>query len=381
MALREVTLLLGACAMAVVVAAERNATRTLGLISSGAAAFYAAVVLLLVTAVMLSGAAMERTDLFVGYENHRIFNHVQTAALPMVLAVACAAELPRWHRRMAGFALVAGCFLLFASAGRGTFVALTVSSLMTGLLLGRQAWPVLKTLALAMAGGLAVFAVVFLLFPGVTQPVASSFSDYTVARIGSDQSRGYLWQVAWQQIVASPWFGIGPMHGAHWPNLKAAHPHNIYLQLAAEWGVPVLLLAVVGGAMFLRRMVGAIRVRVAPTRVGVALLIGCLAVAVDGVVSGNFVMPVSQVWIAVLIGWSVAWMRGEQHIAREAPAKAQGAAVLSVRAMAGAVLMMHFWLGWSIAPEVRNMDAHLARALESFPSERTQPRFWSHGRF
>ena len=53
----------------------------------------------------------------------------------------------------------------------------------------------------------------------------------------------------------------------------------------------------------------------------------------------------------------------------------------TVHGLASAALLMHLWLAWDIAPEARNLESYLEHARQAFPSERTQPRFWSHGRF
>jgi O-antigen ligase len=382
MALREMTLFLGMASIAAVVALTPGAARASAWTTSAASGLYAALVLSLATAALLSGAPLDRPALFVGYDNHRLFNHVQTAALPMALATACTAELPRALRRLAWLALVAGCALLFASAGRGTFVALLAAALVVWALVGPRAWHVVRALAVALTAGFLLFAVVFILLPWLSPVGVPAMADYAPGRITSDQARLYLWRLAWEQIASAPWLGIGPMHAAHWPNLKAAHPHNIYLQLAAEWGIPVLVATLAAGGAFVYRMVRAIGAAGASqSRMGTALAIGCLAVAADGFVSGNFVMPVSQVWIAVLVGWALAWMRAARSAEGEESRQALGASIWAARAIAAFALVMHLWLAWSIAPEVRDLEAHLERAREDFPSERTQPRFWSHGRF
>jgi O-antigen ligase len=277
--------------------------------------------------------------------------------------------------------MAVGFALLFASAGRGTAVALVAGTAVTWAAVGRTAWPVVRALAVACAAGLALFAVVFLWLPWLTSGGAGPMADYAVSRLGSDQARGYLWQVALDQIRAAPWLGIGPMHAAHWPNLKAAHPHNLYLQVAAEWGLPMALLLLAVIATAFARLGRCLRSATHDVPVGVALAIGCVAVLVDGLVSGNFVMPVSQVWIAVLAGWTVAWCRANP-VAGARPGRATGGHSRWVgTATALLALVAHLWLAASIAPEVEDLAAHLSQSREAFPSERTQPRFWSHGRF
>ena len=379
MALREAALLFGMAAITAVVAMAPDAERGCAWITSAASGLYATLVLGLAAAALSSDAPLDRTALFVGYDNHRFFNHVQTAAIPMALAAACATDAPRALRRLGAFALVTTCALLFASAGRGTIVALGVAALMARLLVGARADAVLRALGLALLAGFGLFALIFLVWPWLTPAGIPAMSDYAPGRIVSDQSRLYLWRVAWEQILSAPWFGIGPMHAAHWPNLKAAHPHNIYLQLAAEWGLPMLAVVVAASVGMLRRLVTAVRSTPSRGNIGVALLMGCLAVAGDGLVSGNFVMPVSQVWIAVLLGWALAWTMGARSRVGRPPAGMTFGQV--VPGVAAATLVLQLWLAWSVVPEIGNLPTLLETARDAFPSERTQPRFWSHGRF
>lgn len=380
MALRELTLVLGAVCLVAVVASASGAMQVCASLTSATSALYGALVLGLAGAALIAGSPPDRTSLFVGYDNYRFFNHVQTAALPMALAAACCQDLTAGQRRVARFALVSGWSLVFASAGRGTFCALVISTLIVWVTVGRGAWPSVRLFARTMLAGLAVFVALFLAAPWLVSAGVPPMPDYAPARMTSDQSRLYLWRVAWQQILSSPWLGIGPMHGAHWPNLKAAHPHNVYLQLASEWGLPASAVVMAAAGRLLYRMLNAIRAGVRAPLVGTALLIACGAVSVDGLVSGNFVMPVSQVWIAVLVGWSLSWLADQRPTAvvqTPSPDVAFGWST----AFAALTLLMHLWLAWVIAPEVRDLEAHLRQERDTFLTERTQPRFWSRGRF
>ena len=379
MAGRETTLFLGLWAIAATVVEAGG--RGCGLSAIAATASYAVVVMAIALVATLGGGVFDRLSLFVGYDNHRFYNHVQTAALPMVAAALFLPGLPRLARLGGMVGLGGGFALLFASAGRGTALALVAATALTWAAVGRPAWPVVRAMAAASAAGLALFALVFLCLPALASGGAPPMADYAASRMSSDQARGYLWQVALDQIRAAPWLGIGPMHAAHWPNLKAAHPHNVYLQVAAEWGLPMaslLLAAIATGLVRLRRC---LRSATRDVPVGVALTIGCVAVLVDGLVSGNFVMPVSQVWIAVLAGWTVAWC----HANRGASGHPGAGFTVRTRWVGAAAalltLVSHLWLAASIAPEVEDLGAHLSQAREAFPSERTQPRFWSQGRF
>lgn len=380
MALREAALFLGMAAVAACVADGPAGARRVARAAAAALALYAAATLLVALAAVLASAAPSRMEMLAGYDNPRFLSHVLTAALPIALAVGLDPDNGVRWRRLAHLALVAGAALAFISAGRATVLALVVAALAALLCHGRAAWPVAARLLAALAAGALVFAVMFLLLPVVVHGHAAPAADYSAARLGSDEARGYLWRLAWQQIESAPWFGVGPMHYAHLPNAKAAHPHNIVLQLAAEWGLPMAALASASAGAALLRL--ARRLRRLPsadprTRVGIALSVGLVAVAVDGMASGNFVMPASQVWIAVLAGLSLAWWRacGE---AQRRPGAGQGR---FARGLALSILTV-LWLAFVPALiETRGLAQRMLDAQKLHPTERIQPRFWSSGRF
>ena len=251
------------------------------------------------------GARLNRAELFVGYDNYRFSNHAQSAAVPLTVLAMTVAPPRSWLHPLAWFAAIGGFALLFTVAGRGTLVGIVTGAVLIGALLGRASFATLRHPAIAAALGLLLFALLFGLLPLLTGVTPEFSEGYYGARMGSVEARFFLWRIAQSYIERSPWLGIGPMHYAHFHNPEAAHPHNVYLQVAAEWGVPMLLLLVGLGVVALRRLALAVR-RCPETRqrdCGIGLFLACVAIAVDGLFSGNFVMPVSQVWIAFTFGW------------------------------------------------------------------------------
>jgi hypothetical protein len=105
-----------------------------------------------------------------------------------------------------------------------------------------------------------------------------------------------------------------------------------------------------------------------------------MAGLVDGLFSGNFVMPVPQVWIAFTIGWAMAWMAGRRRAAQTVLPASRGRIELQ-RLAALALLVSQLWLAWDAWPEVRRLDEHIKQTVERAPSAKMNPRFWSHGWF
>lgn len=382
MAWREVAVIAGCLCIAAIVARHQGRRNEFVRTVVVASLLYVTVVWLLVAAIHVSGQPLERAELFVGYDNYRFFNHVQTVALPLLaLGMALPASEQRW-RAAAAAALVGGYALLIATGGRATLVALGVGFGATVLLFGRAAWPVLRATLLAAMAGALLYALAFVVLLPWTGVRPDATEVYHGARESSVHARYYLWDIALQQVARSPWLGVGPMHFAHEMNLKAAHPHNVYLQVAAEWGLPMLALLLVAAGLGLWSLAtAALRASDVPLRLeGIALLTTWIAIAVDGAFSGNFVMPVSQVWIAFVGGWTVAWLRCVRAGADAASFRHGGG--LKLRVAPWAALSLLAWLAWDIAPEVRDLPQHLQAQIEKFPpTPRLSPRFWIHGWF
>jgi O-antigen ligase len=382
MAARELALLAGMMGMALVAAGMRDAIEEPARVASVASAAYVAVILMLVVAGYLAGQPLNRSEIFVGYDNYRFFNHVQTAALPLSVLAATVAPPRSWHRVVAWFAATGGFALLFAVMGRGTLVGVFIGALAVAAMFGAQALPTLRNLGAAAGGGLLAYGALFWLLPLLLGAPRGLVDGYYEARVGSIEMRLYLWRIALSYIEQSPWLGIGPMHYAHHPTGDAAHPHNIYLQIAAEWGIPMLVALLWLFAWLIRRLAVAVRGCADPRErnCGIGLVLAGVAIAVDGLFSGNFVMPVSQVWIAFAVGWALAWLGAQERV--EAPCPAPMSPFWNAsRLVAVALLMSQLWLVASIWPEARNLDAVIQQTTDRFPAAAMNPRFWSHGWF
>ncbi|MCB1998504.1 MAG: O-antigen ligase family protein [Rhodoferax sp.] len=389
MALREAAVMTGLLTLATLIARERSLHQALMGISSVAAGAYALLITGLATTVTLAGETVSRLDLFVGYDNHRFYSHVLTAAIPLTLA-ALHASNGRLGRHLARGSLVLLGMMLFATGGRGTMLALAGAVAFVFCRMGRRAWPTFAPLAYGMGLGAVFFALLFVWPSLADSNGGTALADYGVARLTSDQSRLPLWKHAMDLARASPWFGAGPMHFAHGHNPIAAAPHSLPLQIAAEWGLPMLALVVAIIGIVLRQLWRRLGASVDAKDPGIALSMGFVAVLLDSFVAGNFNVPMSQVWIAVLLGLFWAWLRqpyASRQLARNAtgapgaPASGQAKRFSMARAAAVSVAVLQVWLGTQMLPEAAHIGDHLRQVMKAFPTDRHQPRFWSHGRF
>ena len=272
--------------------------------------------------------------------------------------------------------------MLFATVGRGTLVGIAVAAIIVTITFRGAALPMMRTLAIAAAAGAVYFVLLFFVLPLTVGVAPSAHADFYGARDGSVQARLMLWGIALDHIQSAPWLGIGPMHYAHHPTGDASHPHNIYLQVAAEFGIPFLLSILVLVLLAARRFSTLIRVCRDPEQrlCGMGLYLACIAIAIDGLFSGNFVMPVSQVWIAFTLGWTLSWMRDQGvSFSKQAPiavSTSKGWRLLMVM-----MLALPLWLVVDIWPEATHLDSYLNDTMNRFPSPTMNPRFWLHGWF
>lgn len=380
MATRELALLLGLAGLAWLVASRPapDTPRLLAAVAIAAAAYTALVGLGL--AVSLSVANDLRPfDLLIGYDNGRFFNHVQTSMLPLLVLATLQPNRSRWTVRLAWVGLIGGLALLAVSEGRATGLTLCVGAAVGLVLLRASAMAYVRHLAIGVVGAAVVYALLFVALPRLAGLPVEVLHVDGVTDAGSAQSRWVLWTISADGIRRSPWLGIGPMHFSHTWNADAAHPHNVYLQVAEEWGVPMLLLLAGLALVGLRRLHVAVRGCRDPQErtVGTALFITLIGIAVDGLLSGNFVMPVSQVWIVVVFGSAIGWVRRASPVLLIEPGGARRRAWQ--RALRLLPLIAMLWLAASVAPELelRLFD----RAAPGTRTDAGAPRFWSNGWF
>ncbi|NNF57583.1 MAG: O-antigen ligase family protein [Rhodothermaceae bacterium] len=231
-----------------------------------------------------------------GFAHVRMFNQWQVWVMPLLIAFVALApkRRERWGLRI----LLAGMvMLLIASGGRGATLALVGSSLLIGALYRRAASAWLREAALAAGLGGAMYLLFFRVL------ASGNLSVLDRAGLGTS-GRDLLWAKALHLIAEHPVFGYGPMHFAYDPSPLAAHPHNLVLQWATEWGLPaaIILLGLLGwgGVAWLRRTRSAVY-QGAPESLWLMGLTSALSASLaNALVDGSVIAPLSQVGWAVL---------------------------------------------------------------------------------
>jgi putative inorganic carbon (hco3(-)) transporter len=335
--------------------------------------------------MMIGSGKLEPDMVAMGYDNYRFLNHMQTVALPL----ACLVLLPTfqaqpWLKKLAYAGLAMAWTLLLLTLGRATLLGLLVGGLCLGLFFGLRAWVVLRPLLVSLLMGCVLFGLLFVLLPWLLG-IPSAWNGAQHLREGTDSGRFYLWTIAWDMFLAHPWLGSGPMQFAnhatyvqYMPHPWVAHPHNVYLQGLAEWGAPLTLLGLaLAGRLVWRlyqrtRAAGLSRPDQAAFERGQLLLFTLVAALTDAALSGNFVMPVAMVWLAVAMG--LAGARTQESDCSEVPG--QSLPQNGHWVMAWVLFSMLTALAYWLLPDVMDQSAAKFASEASLPMS---PRFWLYG--
>jgi putative inorganic carbon (HCO3(-)) transporter len=311
--------LLYLCARGVADEVARNPARTLSFITQAiavAGALYTFKFFVAYFGGLYLGNALTLDDFTSGFSNIRFFNHAQTATLPL-LTLSCCLASPKTKLRYVWLAVATYWWMaLFATMGRGTLVG-TFAGCSLAAFLGKTAFPYLKQVAWTAALGLLAYCALLILVPALAGMEGMNAFSAAAERTAADPASGrmFLWHRAASLIAAHPLLGVGPMHFAHnASDLQiGAHPHDWLLQIGSEWGLPALacLVSAIVLAMHALWRAGhrVAREDTANQTMFTAFLAGGVAILVDGLVSGLFVMPQSQLAIALYLGCAMGWYR------------------------------------------------------------------------
>lgn len=332
------------------------------------------------------GIPLALDDFTTNFSNIRFFNHTQTSTLPLLILLCCLTPKASKLRWLWLAVTTYWWMALFATMGRGTLVGMAAGCLAVALLARKRAWPYLRAVILTAISGVLAYFLFLTVVPALLGVAGMHSFTFAVERTAADptSARWPLWHLAIALIKEHPWLGVGPMHFAHYTGQLhiAAHPHDWLLQIGAEWGLPALLCLLaavaVGGRALLRAGARIGRDDAANQAVFSALVLGAVAILVDGLVSGIFVMPQSQLAVALYLGCAIGWQRS---VIPAVPVAAPGGAwrlagmVCIVAAMAGVIVG-----AWPEAlAKLRNEE--LTPAQQALNAGDQWPRLWKAGHF
>nr|WP_246356480.1 O-antigen ligase family protein [Pseudomonas gingeri] len=320
----------------------------------------------------VNGTGLLDTDsLLGGFSNKRFYGQFQTFTLPLLVLPLLLVTTKRSAQAWV-FLLLSFWWLIAISGGtRGTWLGMGVAGVVMWVA-GQPGRRWLTWQLPAAATGLLFF---WLIFAVLTDYLGIEVRNFAGARLTTTLSaRDVLWQQAWDMIRERPWLGFGPMHFADIHNPIAAHPHQAILQWASEWGVPSTLLVMwlVGRGLWATFRL--IRER-ADSSDPVDLLRVCLFASLIGaltqsMVDGVIVMPYSQLWLSLVVGWLMGI-----HVWKGEPAKPHAFIHWSWMGISTAAVL---FLVYVVIRDVPHLDERNRLYQEQYGGH-FQPRFWTQG--
>jgi O-antigen ligase len=337
----------------------------LGLIS-----VYLALLLPRWAALVFERLVFHPQEFFTGFSNQRFFGHWVTLALPLLVVARQRSAADHCRALLLDF--VAGLFLCFviASGTRGSWVALLAVALVSPFAGGsgrRLAYGIIRFGTV----GTVLYGLMFWLAPKIACGEAGLEGLSRIAEGAALSGREVLWSLAIEGIIARPLLGAGPMMFSALHNGFAAHPHNLILQLAYEWGIPLTLLA---GFFALRFLFGQLRIcRSYNDPLRVALLASIVGGLVHAQVDGVLVMPFGQTLFVLLCAW-LASLGGAGAAQSTSDATSDGS-----RAFRFVLLLMVFAQFWLVSPELTRLEEWEQETLGAAGTGLYLPRFWAQG--
>lgn len=334
---------------------------------------------------LVSGLQPTVASFAPSFSNFRFLNHAQTVALPLFVLLTV---LDKRGEKMKPAWLGLTAFwwaLLIVTGGRGTFTGMVAGGALVFILRRQHARVFLRALWQTAVLGGAMYALLFVAIP-LARGMAPFGSVLELANRtvhSPTSSRMELWSRAFELISEHPWLGVGPLHFAHGlVNIRAAHPHDLILQIGSEWGLPALFCLCVAIGLAMRNLLGTAKL-ISPQdtkqqTILTAWIFIAVAILVDGMVSGLLVMPVSQLSIALYIACATGWSMSLQPACTAKAATGVSRAV-SALVVSAAVL----GLVWGVWPGVKIFIGMEAAPKQEIAVDEvgTIPRLWRNGYF
>ncbi len=320
-----------------------------------------------------------RDTFLVGFSNPRFPAQLQALTLPL-MPLALIAVRHRGARIGLGLAFALWWMCVIGSGSRTAWLALAVASV-TLAFMGSSGRRWLAIQAPFAAAGALLYGLIF----HVVAPWAGAETALETGRLTDSASiaaRIELAKLALGMAAANPLLGVGPMHFAYVDNGLGAHPHNFFLQIAAEWGVPALLIVVALLVTLYWRTWQAAR-RVASDADGglpAASLLAALTAWMVGIqFDGYMVVPTSQIASMVVLMLCVALVRLEPTpLASQAVASGDRRGPLAWATTLTAVLACIVLLALPLTPFGKPTQREMQWRQEN-PTAPFWPRFWQQG--
>lgn len=275
-------------------------------------------------AFISSGNRFYIHDFFPNFAHTRFFNQYQLWSIPLLPLVfnAPIAQQKKWAF-LIQFICISWWLMFFTTGGRGVIVSVIAGSLFLIFYFRKSSFDYLKkTLWLALCG----FVLYQLLFHAIPYLIHQD-SDRLASSLhirATSSGRDILWLKALRLIWENPLLGVGPMHYGWFDPTgldethSITHPHNILLQLAAEWGLPATLLAAYLIFNVYKKWLTKFnrnsleKLDLQKKELIIALTFASFAASIYSLFSPVFVMPMSQLMSIFIISLMLALYHTDQ---------------------------------------------------------------------
>ncbi|MBF0190022.1 MAG: O-antigen ligase family protein [Magnetococcales bacterium] len=332
---------------------------------------------------------LDPAKFFSRFVSLRFFNQFQTWTFPLLALpyLFWSARLGRWKWALHLPSALWWSWWMF-TGGRGVLMAMTVACVLLWVMFRQQALPWLHFQWRSLLVGSIIYIILF-------EVLTPTNTSETLLRL-HDPARLKLWAAAWQMAVENPWLGIGPQHYAwYYPFKIAAHPHNLTMQILAEWGMPAFVafavITVWGWRGWFRSSVEQVKEESVTSPIlhhtRIALTGSFVAGITHAQVCGLLVMPLSQVAGALVFGMMLGLHQrattGHSHASQlSAPAPFPTPATPS-RSQAWTLVLTGLTLvsvlGWSLFPQITRLQDDKLHFTQVYPKRAFAPRFWNQG--
>ncbi|MGQ4880016.1 O-antigen ligase family protein [Billgrantia sp. LNSP4103-1] len=333
--------------------------------------FFAAYIVYVFDAVYVKYYFIRQIDFTPGFTNIRHFSDVAAGLMPLALLYVVCRSRPSLIAAFLSFLpLSVWWYVLFITEGRAGILSLVLSTFIALVLFGRAAqWPVATLFSSALAGLAGWWFI---------NPLRKSADGAIFLRnITSDSNRFDLWRTAIQYGLENFPLGIGPMQFAGDGRISYAHAHNLILNTAAEWGIPLalmLLALIIYGCWKIYQ-----RSRVIPEAdkpVYACLVMAFVGVMVNVQFAGAHIFPLSSLVMVLAIGLVFGYRDSQQ------PPMQRPAGPVPIQATllwAGMMLMMAYLLYAGMELYWLSVDSRTL-CMQEAGRPMLYPRFWTQGR-
>jgi len=254
-------------------------------------------------------------EFFPSFANARFFNQYQIWTLPFLTLIFTENVFLKKTFKLALLFIAISWWLLFFTTGsRGAILSVITAICIVKHIFKKKSSDFIRITLYLSLTGFVLYQFLFHAIPYLINQDSKLLLDSLEIRINSSD-RLFLWEKAISFSIDNPVLGIGPMHFA-WqdinnitPSPHLNHPHNSFLQWAAEWGLISLSLISYLTLYSLKKWFTRFNYKAVTNTdapLAITLTFSVISALTYSLFSGVIVMPMSQLMgvfiISIMIG-------------------------------------------------------------------------------